>query len=112
MSHTKDKLYVGLDVHKSSIVAAFHLNGRLVTLALAMWRYRLAEGSFPADLGQLVSQYVLKPPTDPFTGQSMKMARTDNGIVVYSVGPDLNDGGGQAFDRKTMKGDVSLRVGR
>ena len=83
---------------------------RLVTVSIAMWRYRLAEGSFPSELGQLVPHYVFKVPTDPFTGESMNMARTDDGIVIYSVGPDMNDDGGKPLDRRTLKGDVSLRL--
>jgi hypothetical protein len=93
----------------AELAATADAQRRLVTLAIAMWRYRLAEGSFPSDLGQLVPHYVFKVPTDPFTGESMKVAKTDDGIVIYSVGSDLNDDGGKALDRKTMKGDVSLR---
>ena len=95
-----------------TLAIAFPAAAGLVTLAIAMWRYRLAESSFPTDLGQLVPQYILKTPIDPFTGQGMKMAKTARGIAIYSVGPDLNDDAGQALDRETMKGDVSLILGR
>lgn len=94
----------------AELAATADAQRRLVTLTIAMWRYRLAEGSFPSDLGQLVPHYVFEVPTDPFSGESIKMARTDDGIIIYSVGPDLNDDGGKALDRKTMKGDVSLRL--
>jgi hypothetical protein len=96
----------------AELAAVADAQRRLVTMTLAMWRYRLTEESFPSDPAQLAPHYCFKPPTDPFTGQSMKMAKTDNGIVVYSVGPDLNDDRGNPLDRQTMKGDVSLRLDR
>jgi hypothetical protein len=85
---------------------------RLIALGVAMWKYRLAEGSFPAELERLMPKYLLTVPADPFTGKGMKLARTDAGAVVYSVGPDLSDDGGKATDRKTTKGDVLLILGR
>jgi len=81
---------------------------RLIMLAVAMWEYRLAEGSFPAELGQLSSKYLLTVPIDPFTGKDMKMAQVDGHPVIYSVGPDLVDDGGKPMDQQDKKGDVSL----
>lgn len=85
---------------------------RLIVLGAAMWRYRLAEGSFPADLGKLVPKYLLTVPVDPFTGESLKMAKAQGQIVIYSVGPDLKDDGGKPFDQKTAQGDISLMLGK
>lgn len=81
---------------------------RLIMLAVAMWQYRLAEGSFPAELGQLSSKYLLTVPIDPFTGKDMKMAQVDGHPVIYSIGPDLVDDGGKPMDQQDKKGDVSL----
>lgn len=81
---------------------------RLIMLAVAMWQYRLAEGSFPAELGQLSPKYLLTVPIDPFTGKDMKMAQVDGHPVIYSVGPDLVDDGGKPMDQQDKKGDVSL----
>jgi hypothetical protein len=36
--------------------------------------------------------------TDPFTGQPLLMKRLPDGWVIYSVGKDLNDDGGQVDD--------------
>ena len=77
---------------------------RLLGVAVAMWRYRLAEGAFPGDLGQLVPRYMLTVPVDPFTGKALSIIQTDDGqTVIYSVGPDLVDDGGKPDDGgKTM----------
>ncbi|MCL2701782.1 MAG: hypothetical protein FWE88_08850 [Phycisphaerae bacterium] len=88
-------------------------NRRLMLTAVAMWRYRLAEGAFPEELTQLAPEYLLAAPVDPFTGTSMKLAVSDDGdVTIYSVGPDLKDNGGVPYDRKMRTGDIVLTVGR
>jgi len=57
---------------------------RLMILAVAMWQYRLAEGAFPDELDQLTPNYLLTVPVDPFSGQSMKMTRTEDGGVTIT----------------------------
>ncbi len=34
-------------------------------------------------------------PTDPFTGKPMRYKRVDGGCVIYSVGRNLQDDGGE-----------------
>lgn len=79
---------------------------RLTIVALAMQRYRLAHGEFPKDLGALVPEYLVGVPADPFTGRPLKMAAPGGGLVVYCVGKDLKDDGGDPIDKETGKGDV------
>jgi len=88
---------------------------RLMVLAVAMWRYRLAEGAFPETLGQLVPAYLPAVPVDPFSGEGLKMARSPEGLVtIYSIGPDLKDDGG-TLDLNTKlnppPGDIRLTLG-
>jgi hypothetical protein len=85
---------------------------RLVLLAVAMWRYRLKNGSFPERLAQLVPAYLSAVPVDPFTGRPMRMGKAAGRLAIYSVGPDLSDDGGTPFDRKTSKGDLTLVLSR
>jgi len=92
---------------------------RLMTLAVAMWNYRLEEGEFPDEFSQLVPRYVLTVPVDPFTGKSLKLVRlADGGVTMYSVGPDLTDDGGVSMDPKArssggvpVPGDIVLMLG-
>ncbi|MFW6155635.1 MAG: hypothetical protein ACOC95_10515 [Planctomycetota bacterium] len=74
--------------------------------------HRHAEGALPTNVDQLVPRHILVVPTDPFTGEPLKLAETADGIVLYSVGPDLEDDDGAAFARKTMTGDIALRLRR
>ena len=97
----------------AEMVAIADARHRLDVLAVAMCSYRDGHKAFPADLGSLVPKYTLSAPVDPFTGQGMKLARNSEGqVVIYSVGPDLEDNGGTPYDKQTRKGDVSLVLGK
>jgi hypothetical protein len=79
-------------------------------LALAISRYRLKNGHFPAKLGELVPDFLIAVPGDPFDGKTMKYKRTEQGAVIYSIGPDLVDDGGKPLDDKNRKGDVRFKL--
>ena len=49
-------------------------------------------------------------PRDPYDGGPMKLKPTDDGLVIYSVGPDMSDDGGIRFDDETEKGDISFQL--
>jgi hypothetical protein len=68
---------------------------RAAIAGLAAERYRLDHGQWPESLDALVPAYLDAIPIDPFTGESLKMTRTDRGwLVIYSVGEDETDDGG------------------
>ncbi len=76
-----------------AIVKCYDADVRTVALlqaadcAVAAERFRLKEGAFPINqTGQ---------PTDPFTGKPLLFKRFDDGIAVYSTGPDGTDDGGE-----------------
>ena len=62
---------------------------------VAVERHRLAHTSLPETLGQLVPDYLAEVPVDPFDGRPLRYRRTDQGFVVYSVGEDSKDDGGE-----------------
>lgn len=64
-------------------------------LAVALVRYRAARGTLPATLADLTPTYLKEKPLDLLTGQDMRYVRQPDGFVVYSVGPDGKDDGGQ-----------------
>jgi hypothetical protein len=64
---------------------------RAVMTLVACERYRRARGRWPASLAELIPQYLGRVPVDPFDGAAMKYMRLSDGVVVYSVGPDLRD---------------------
>jgi hypothetical protein len=57
--------------------------------ALALKRYGLDRGSYPASLEQLVPDYLDAVPVDPFTGRSLEYAGDGEGFLLRSAGEDV-----------------------
>lgn len=66
---------------------------RLAACGLALFAVQAKEGAFPADLSGLAAAGVNT--TDPFTGKPFHYRCTDTGFVIFSVGQDLRDNGGE-----------------
>jgi hypothetical protein len=63
---------------------------------LAILRYSKDKGSFPEDLEQLISAgYLKQPPDDVFSVKPLVYRKTDDDFILYSVGPNLTDEGGE-----------------
>lgn len=63
---------------------------------LAAYRYRLRQGSFPASLAELVPDFLPAVPTDNYNGARMIYRREHTSFLVYSVGRNGRDDGGQS----------------
>ncbi len=83
---------------------------RCVRTGLAAEGYRLSNGHFPKTLDVLVPEYIEKIPQDPFDGKPLKMAVTDYGILIYSIGEDGVDDGGDLKKREYSSRDVGFRL--
>ncbi len=65
---------------------------RLAITALALERFRVRSGSFPATLDQLVGQFLKEPLMDFADGKPLRYRATeDGGFLLYSVGLDCED---------------------
>jgi len=84
---------------------------RLADLGVAVTRYRLKHGRYPAKLEDLLAEAPPLLAVDPFDGQPLRMTAADGGLVLYSVGPDGVDDGGREFDRKNRTGDITFCLG-
>ncbi|MEJ2701209.1 MAG: hypothetical protein P8Z79_02080 [Sedimentisphaerales bacterium] len=75
-------------------------------VGLAVQRYRLAAGTLPDTLSQLVPTYLDAVPEDPFDGKDLRYKKRAAGFVVYSIGDDGTDDGGaeQLPSNKRPKG--------
>ena len=62
--------------------------------ALALKRYKQAQGQYPDRLQQLVSAGIESLPLDPFNGEPFCYKKEGEGFRLYSVGPNLADDGG------------------
>jgi len=71
---------------------------RAAQVAIAIERYRLVHGQPPETLAELAPTYLKTVPTDPFDPASagLRCKKLAKGYVVYSVGEDGHDDGGDA----------------
>ena len=82
-------------------------------VALAVERYRLANGKLPESLNDLIPEFLESIPIDPFDGKPLKYKKLDLGFVVYSVDEDEQDNGGKERGPKREKPwDVTFIVER
>ncbi len=79
---------------------------RCTIAALAAERYRRANGRLQASLAELVPAYLHAVPVDPFDRQPLRYRKTDDGVVIYSVGSDHADNRGE-LDRANGYGHGS-----
>jgi hypothetical protein len=72
---------------------------RSAVAGIACERFRRAAGRWPTDLAEIPKDILPEVPLDAYDGKPIRYRRTADGVVVYSVGPDLQDDGG-AVTRK------------
>lgn len=87
-------------------------NYRLASLALAIAAYQAKKGRYPAQLDNLVPDYITKIPTDPFDGKPLKVTAIEGGLVLYSVGVNGVDDGGEEYNRVNKTGDITFCLGK
>jgi hypothetical protein len=81
---------------------------RCAAAALAVERFRQERGRWPAAVAELVPQYLPEILNDPFDGQPLRLGRFDQGIVIYSVGPDGEDDSGNLDRRNPLAPGTDL----
>ena len=70
---------------------------RCAILTCAMHRHRLAHGGFPEELANLDAAFLQEPMKDPAkAGALLNYRKTERGFLLWSVGEDRNDDGGDA----------------
>jgi hypothetical protein len=98
-------------VHQAECRAQTYM--RCATIAVACERYRIDRKTWPASLDVLVREKLLDAiPLDPFGGEPMRYRHTKDGVVIYSIGPDLVDNQGHIDRERTYdKGvDIGFRL--
>jgi hypothetical protein len=61
---------------------------------LAVRCYQIDKRRLPASLQDLLPDYLVAIPTDPFSGKPLLANAATGAFVIYSVGPDCRDDGG------------------
>ncbi len=86
---------------------------RVAMAGVAAERFRVAKGHWPKELAELVPSYLDAVPLDPFDGKPLRLKISDGAFVVYSVGMDGVDNGGQLDDKPFLPGsDIGFRLFR
>ncbi len=67
---------------------------RVAQVGLALERFRLAKGDYPATLAELIPEFLPTVPSDLFTGQPLIYRHEPGGAEVHSVGPNFRDDDG------------------
>ncbi len=99
-----------------SLFKAMEKNVRHVTTlrcaqaACAVERYQRKHQSLPPTLEALVPQFLDAIPQDPLSGQPLKYRIRGEGYVVYGVGEDGTDDGGQEPQKKPSGWDYTFMV--
>jgi len=79
-------------------------NLRCHIFAIAAERYRLKHGQWPQSMDQLVDAKLISGPLlDPFDGQPLRWREFELGRLVYSIGEDRTDNGGDFTWEKRWK---------
>lgn len=83
---------------------------RSATAAMACERYHRKHNRYPERLTDLSPEFLAAIPTDPFTGNSVRYKRLDDGAVVYVTGSDGTDNGGMLKDGLDSGFDLGFRL--
>ncbi len=88
------KLYLPLlfpTIDKKALTIA---ETRVARTSLALVSYRLKNGRMPENTAELVPEYIDSLPVDPMDAKPLRYRKTEKYILVYSVGADGVDNGG------------------
>jgi len=66
----------------------------LTSTAIAVKRYQLRHGTSPPDLKALVPEFLAEVPRDPVDGHPLRYQALPDGFLLYSIGSDQVDNGG------------------
>jgi ABC-type transport system involved in multi-copper enzyme maturation permease subunit len=83
---------------------------RSAVVALAAERYRRQHGQWPDTLDALVPAFLAEVPRDPYDGKRLRYRRLADGVVIYAVGPDMQDNGGKLDRLRRLGGGVDVGV--
>jgi hypothetical protein len=82
---------------------------RSAVAGLAAEQFRRTNGHWPTSLNELFPAFLTALPRDPFDLQALRLVRVPDGIVIYSVGPDGTDDGGDVVPGKNGR-DIGIRL--
>ncbi len=79
-------------------------------VAFALAAYQRDEGRYPAKLDELAPKYLPQVPGDIFSGKALIYKPAEKGYLLYSVGPNGQDDGGQLREANRDSDDLVVRM--
>ena len=79
--------------------ARSHATTGMGAALLAAERFRKLKSHWPESIEQIEKALNVQLPPDPYTGAPFRLRRTEDGLTIYSVGPDLVDNAGEINNR-------------
>lgn len=110
VKHLVVKQYVQTWCRLATAELSTQAERRALIAALACERYRLAKKSYPETLNDLVPAYLSGVPIDPYSGNRLCYRKLSDGIVVYSVGKDGKDDGGDVLNTRISPKDRGVKL--
>jgi hypothetical protein len=96
-------------IHESSLRQRAWL--RCAAVAIACERFRQLNGRWPDGLDEIPSDILAAVPLDPFDGKPLRYLRREDGVTIYSVGPDETDDGGNIPERSASQREPGYDIG-
>jgi hypothetical protein len=81
---------------------------RCLKVLVALEQYRREKGAWPPKLENLTPKLLKRVPLDPFNGKLLRYRPVADGVIVYSVGPDGTDNGGNIDRTKPLDPGTDL----
>jgi hypothetical protein len=85
-----------------------NVNVTATQLLLALKIYKTRHGKLPESLSELVPEFFPQVPIDDFDGKSFRYLPDKK--IIYSVGPDLKDSGGESFHKNSESYDLPFKI--
>ncbi len=82
--------------------AKTHALWTIATLAVSLRQYEHAHNKFPETLAELAPTYQPQSQPDPFSGSPLIYRREGDKAVIYSVGTNRIDDGGEAEEKEAL----------
>jgi hypothetical protein len=83
---------------------------RNLELAFVLLAFKKDTGKYPTTLAELAPKYLPSVPDDLFSGKPLIYKPTENGYLLYSVGVNGKDDGGQSYGDDPPGDDLVVRM--
>ena len=94
-------------------VMSMEASRQMMIAAIALKRYQLRHGIYPEDLTALTPGFLAAVPRDPVDGQPLRFRREgENSFLLYSVGENAEDDGGNPMSANPNSKSLGMRAGR